>query len=409
MMLPKDLGAMPTLTPVRLMRAVGVMACLLDAVFTIIHRLRSPTVPANLGDALFGVDFPFALLVATDLLSFAATLALCWYLMDERRMVTPARRSIWLLILQTLVSLMISPSLTYLCSAQAGFLLRLRAGMVWVMGQVALNILVVVGYPEMGEIQMPVYLQNLQPWQLMLGVGISTLVYHLLAFGLGYLAAEAVRQRLALARRNAELEATQQIEADSARLAERLTIARDLHDEVGHHLTALSLHLQLATRQTSGEAHSTVEQAYLLVRTVLSDIRNTVTDLRSAQAVDLPRALQTLVGGLKSPRIHLRFGAGVKEIDPLPSHALFRSAQELITNAVRHSGARNLWLELSATPLAWTLLARDDGRGAENLVRGNGINGMVERIHSLGGRIEFSQRGGLRVDITLPRKQKEPA
>jgi len=86
-------------------------------------------------------------------------------------------------------------------------------------------------------------------------------MYHFFTFGLGALVASTVRQSMELRRKNAELAATRQIEADAARLAERLAISRDLHDELGHHLTGLSLNLQLASKQVQGEAKATVDSA----------------------------------------------------------------------------------------------------------------------------------------------------
>jgi len=95
----------------------------------------------------------------------------------------------------------------------------------------------------------------------------------------------------------------------------------------------------------------------------------------------------------------------------LPSHALFRSVQEVITNALRHAAAANLWIELRAEGPGYRLVARDDGRGAKGLQLGNGLRGMKERVESLGGQAGFGScaGGGFQVEITLPRKAGEAA
>lgn len=389
------------------LRIGGVLACLADAVFTVVHRFRSPNRFANLGDAVFGVDFPLGFLVATDILVFVLVAASFWYLAQERHMISPSRRAVGVLLVQVLTSLLVSPGINYIGSAQAGFLFSLPMGLIWIAAQSFLEVAAAVAFPGTEDSMLPLYLQGLSGVGLWAATVAIAAIYHLLAFGLGYLGADSVRQRLELARRNAELEATQQIEADGVRLAERLTIARDLHDELGHHLTALSLNLQLASKQSEGTAKETVEAAYLLARTVLSDIRNTVTDLRSATSVQLPRALRTLVGGIANPKVHLNIGSGLEELDPLPSHALFRSAQELITNALRHASAANLWIELRAEPGSYTLQVRDDGRGVEKVELGNGLKGMIERVQNLGGTVEFgapAQGKGFQASIQLPRK-----
>jgi signal transduction histidine kinase len=90
--------------------------------------------------------------------------------------------------------------------------------------------------------------------------------------------------------------------------------------------------------------------------------------------------------------------------DPERAHALLRCAQEVLTNAVRHAGARNVWLELAGGPEGLELRARDDGRGAEAVRSGNGLNGMRERLEALGGRlaVESGPGRGFQVTAWLP-------
>ena len=94
-------------------------------------------------------------------------------------------------------------------------------------------------------------------------------------------------------------------------------------------------------------------------------------------------------------------------MEPLPSHALFRCAQEIITNTVRHSGARNLWIRLLLVDGRYELHSRDDGHGAAQLVWGNGLTGMRERVEELGGSMQLSTRAGhgFSVKVGLPRKE----
>ncbi len=376
-----------------------------DAAFTVAHRFHSPNAAANLADLIFGLDFPlsFPFLIASDVIGFLVIAGTFWYLAQERHMLRPSRRAIAVLAFQTITALLLSPGLNYIGSAQAGFLFPLRGGLLWVFVQSSVEIAVTFIYPSMGEWMLPPTMQGLSGATLWTAIAAATLVYHFLAFSLGYLGANAVRQSVELRRKNAELEATQQLESDAARLAERFSIARDLHDELGHHLTALSLHLQLASKQTEGEARETVDAAYLLARTVLSDIRGTVTDLRAAQPIDLPKALALLAGGIAFPKIHLNIGENFELLDPLPCHALFRSTQETITNAVRHASARNLWIDLRCTPAAYELNVRDDGQGVDPLVLGNGLRGLVERIENLNGHVSFKSKPSMQVVVYVPR------
>gem|GEM_PF-1998051 len=115
--------------------------------------------------------------------------------------------------------------------------------------------------PSASRVLLPSHLATLNGGPLLFANLATGLMYHFFTFGLGALVASTVRQSMELRRKNAELAATRQIEADAARLAERLAISRDLHDELGHHLTGLSLNLQLASKQVQGEAKATVDSA----------------------------------------------------------------------------------------------------------------------------------------------------
>jgi signal transduction histidine kinase len=81
-----------------------------------------------------------------------------------------------------------------------------------------------------------------------------------------------------------------------------------------------------------------------------------------------------------------------------------RAVQEIVTNAVRHSNARNLWLTVGSAEKTLTVDARDDGGGTDRVVFGNGLRGMRERVQQAGGTLEVaSMRGrGFEVHVRLP-------
>jgi signal transduction histidine kinase len=226
----------------------------------------------------------------------------------------------------------------------------------------------------------------------------------LYSYCLGLVGSTEWRNRRELARVNAELKATQQLQAESARLAERLHIARELHDAIGHHLAALSINLQLASHLATGEAAAPVREAHLVTRTLLADVREVVSALREESAIDLRAAIETLVSGVKRPIIHLATSDELKDTDPLQAHTLFRCAQELITNAVRHARARNLWLTLERGAEGISLRARDDGQGALELQPGNGLRGLRERVEEFGGHLQIQTQlgAGFSAEIFLP-------
>src|SRR3546814_803222 len=106
-------------------------------------------------------------------------------------------------------------------------------------------------------------------------------------------------------RLNAELRATRALLAESARVNERTRISRELHDLLGHHLTALSLNLEVASHITEGKAHEHVGQAHTLARLLLSDVREAVSQIRGNDAIDMSATLLPLADNVPGLRIDM--------------------------------------------------------------------------------------------------------
>jgi len=226
----------------------------------------------------------------------------------------------------------------------------------------------------------------------------------LFAFMTGIVALRQHAARDELRKVNSELRATQALLADNTRIAERVRIARELHDLVGHHLTALTLNLEVATHLVGGKALEHVQQAHSLAKLLLADVREVVSEMRQDDKVDLAAALRTLVEGTPEPRIHLDLPAALALTDPLRAQVLLRCAQEIITNSVRHARASNLWIGLAQDESCLALTARDDGRGVDEVEAGNGLRGMSERLRQMGGdlNIETSPGAGFTLRAWMP-------
>ena len=206
-------------------------------------------------------------------------------------------------------------------------------------------------------------------------------------------------------RLNAELRATRALLAESARVNERTRISRELHDLLGHHLTALSLNLEVASHLTEGRAQEHVRQANTLARLLLTDVREAVSQLRdSSGGIDLAAALRPLADHVPALDIELDVQSPLAVDDPERAHVMLRCTQEIITNAVRHAQARRLRIRVWRQADALMLEASDDGQGAEALVPGNGLRGMRERIVQCGGSLDIQTRpgAGFRLQLSLP-------
>jgi len=207
-----------------------------------------------------------------------------------------------------------------------------------------------------------------------------------------YLALRETRAREGLARANTELHAAHALLAEKSRSEERLRISRDLHDTLGHHLTALSLQLDVASRLSDGKAAEHVRQAHAITRLLLSDVRDVVGTLRETRHRDLAQAIRELGDGAAGLSIHLDLPETLHVEDADRAEALLRCVQEIVTNAVRHAQARNLWIRLEPRADGITLQAHDDGRGATAVALGHGLTGMRERFAAFAGSVEFDAR-----------------
>jgi len=225
-------------------------------------------------------------------------------------------------------------------------------------------------------------------------VGGAYLGFQMFAMATSTLALRERTAREELARANAELHATRALLVEDSRVAERLRISRDLHDTLGHHLTALSLQLEVASRLASGAAADRIAEAHAITRLLLGDVRDVVSRLRENGHADLGAAIRTLAAAVAEPLVHVDVAGDLAIEDPLQQHAIVRCVQEIITNAVRHAGASNLWIAIEHRADGTVLTARDDGRGAETVTCGHGLRGMRERFEELAGHVEFSSKPG---------------
>jgi signal transduction histidine kinase len=271
------------------------------------------------------------------------------------------------------------------------WLLPLRIGVIWLVLQYLALAPVFASRPEFnaleGLLQATFY------------IGYATVV-----FVAGLIARQQAEAREEQRRLNTELRATRALLAESSRLTERTRISRELHDLIGHHLTALSLNLEVATHLSEGRTQEHVRQAQSLAKLLLSDVREAVSQLRDDDAIDLSEALHTLIEGVPSLDIHLDLPDHFAVADPARAQVVLRCAQEIITNAVRHAGAQTLWLAMTREKRGIAIRARDDGRGTDQVHVGNGLRGMRERLAEFGGKLEIEtgQGRGFSLDAWLP-------
>lgn len=209
------------------------------------------------------------------------------------------------------------------------------------------------------------------------------------------------RHRRELARAHVDLRAASVLLAGSARTAERLRISRELHDLLGHQLTILTLELEAARHRDGDAAQAHVERAGKVAREVLADVRNTVSALRAGPATGLAEALRDIGRDVPGLTVTVEVGEDV-EPDEEQTAALIRAVQEIVTNTLRHAGARELDVTIVRDGDTFRLTAVDDGRGTREVIPGNGLRGIAERFAALGGEVAYDGSSGFRVTARMP-------
>jgi len=218
------------------------------------------------------------------------------------------------------------------------------------------------------------------------------------------LAEREAKTRAELAVVNAELLATRDVFATTAREAERLRIARDLHDTIGHRLTALRLQLEVAKNSAGERQEQAIETSSEVARILLGEVREVVSAMRKDAAIDLAAVLSHLVRAVPRPKIALAIDSAVHGVDASLTHAIFRFVQEAATNAARHASAETLVVEIAREGDAVRVSARDDGTTTGTIREGNGLRGLRERFEELGGSLEVDRPdgGGLMLRALAP-------
>lgn len=203
---------------------------------------------------------------------------------------------------------------------------------------------------------------------------------------------------------NAQLLASRELLAESARDGERLRVSRELHDVAGHRLTALALNLDLLGQEVWIAARREWVVSRELVTKLLSDLGSLVANLRLHDGIDVREALRRIAEAFPTPRICLDLDECVRIDGADLAAAVVRAGQEGLTNAVRHANAKNIWVSLSREEETLRLEVRDDGQYRGHHIAGHGLRGMQERAELLGGRLEtgIAPEGGFQLRITLP-------
>jgi len=214
---------------------------------------------------------------------------------------------------------------------------------------------------------------------------------------------QADRDHAEVASINTQLLATQALLKESVRDRERLRIARELHDLIGHKLTALQLNLQAAVRGTAPVA-SEIITARDIAAQILNDIRNVVAYVPRQAGTPLNAALAELAGSFPGSMVHVAVSpeAHIEDLDIAQS--LLRCVQEATSNAIRHGQASEIRIDVTRENETIVLTIRDDGAGVRGAAPGFGLSSIRARMAAIGGTVALAelQPRGTQVQIVVP-------
>lgn len=194
----------------------------------------------------------------------------------------------------------------------------------------------------------------------------------------------------------------------AAQERERIRIARELHDEVGQTLTAIALRAERAAGDPGRQHEALVDIGETALRS-LEDVRRIGRELRPEALDDLGlvNALIALCGRVdrqRGVRVRRELVWHLPELSPEVELVIYRTAQEALTNVLRHADASEVFVTLTREPGQVVLSVRDDGRGLPAGATGRGLRGLRERAMVIDGQLEIGAgaRRGTEVILRVP-------
>jgi signal transduction histidine kinase len=281
-------------------------------------------------------------------------------------------------------------------AVQVPMILSLRTGMVWALAQVPFLLGTVASTKQAMEL-----LEILGAYA----------TFTAFAFLVYWLHGAELRAQRELLRAHAELLSTRALVLEGVRQAERLRISRELHDSLGHQLTAVSIQLEVAQQVSVGEAVDPIVRAREVAKQALAELRTTITQMQRDD-LNFVASVRALAAAIPKPRIHVTADDALRIDDREIAHTLFRCIQEALTNSLRHARARTISIAVAREAGGIAVEVRDDGTGsgADGRGAGTGLRGIQTRVSQIGGTVEHGsgREGGFHVRITVPLAEAAP-
>lgn len=191
---------------------------------------------------------------------------------------------------------------------------------------------------------------------------------------------------------------------------ERNRMAGEMHDSLGHSLTALIMQLEYVDKiieNNPQKAKEILNKSQNLARESMSELRKTVYSLKEDTENELIYSINKLISNIISTdkiKFHFKYSENVENLLSDVKNLLYRTIKESITNSIRHGQATEINIEIHHKENEIQLILEDNGIGCGQIIKGNGIKGIIDRIDKIGGESKFisSTNQGFRTEISIP-------
>lgn len=196
---------------------------------------------------------------------------------------------------------------------------------------------------------------------------------------------------------------------------ERNRVAGEIHDSLGHSLTALIIHLDFIEKilySDTDKAKDLIVKTQMLARNSMNEVRKAIYALKDdLVSINLIDSINELIENLtlnSCVDINLDIEGDVEKLLSDYKNILYRTIQEALTNSIKHGKASEIMIKLYKLENDITLNITDNGIGCNKVIEGNGIKGINDRIKTLGGEFKyFSNKYGFNINISIPYEEVE--
>lgn len=213
----------------------------------------------------------------------------------------------------------------------------------------------------------------------------------------------AVRNSAERSRLEEKLDAANEQIRELSRQEERVRIARDLHDTLGHTLSLITLKSQVVQR-VRNDSERVLEEAKGIEhtsRSALKQVRELVSDMRGSSVAEELIQMQEILSAA-SIELKTDLPEPLPNLAPLKQTIIGMCIRELATNIVRHSKASTCFVSIQETDRGLVTSIKDNGIGMTGAHYGNGLNGIVERLALVEGTLSIQEQSGTQFELIVP-------